>query len=223
MLMFYVGVMAWGLKIMSESIHKEWGADCPSCERDDFASERGMRSHHARTHGEPLPNRICPNCGGEWYWEKADQQRVYCDDCKYGYKGDTLPVQIQYHKDKQLREYLVVGETEIQMSRVVAIGEFGLDSIVGKDVHHKNGITWDNRPENLEPMSRSDHMRRHATTRVYDKGENHKNAKLSNSDVEEIREKYETGDYTQGELGEEYGVSRRHIGSIVNREVRSWG
>lgn len=31
----------------------------------------------------------------------------------------------------------------------------------GNATHHKNGIPWDNRPENLETMSQSEHMRDH--------------------------------------------------------------
>jgi DNA-binding transcriptional MerR regulator len=37
--------------------------------------------------------------------------------------------------------------------------------IDGYNVHHKNGIRWDNRPSNLEVMSKSEHHKHHYTER----------------------------------------------------------
>jgi len=42
---------------------------------------------------------------------------------------------------------------------------------------------------------------------------------LTRSDVEEIRAKYQTGDFSQGLLGEQYGVSRTTVGQIVRGET----
>jgi group I intron endonuclease len=47
------------------------------------------------------------------------------------------------------------------------------------------------------------------------RGENNKTAKLTASQVIEIREKYGTGNYSQQQLANEYGVSREQIGRIV--------
>jgi hypothetical protein len=55
----------------------------------------------------------------------------------------------------------------IYVHRLVAIAE-GADAnavFSGKHVHHKNGITWDNRPENLEVMEGSEHMSYHMKLR----------------------------------------------------------
>lgn len=52
--------------------------DCPTCSRH-LATEQGMRQHHTKVHGRPLPNRECKGCGSEFYDEKA--RRVYCGDC----------------------------------------------------------------------------------------------------------------------------------------------
>lgn len=42
---------------------------CPTCGRDDFESERGMRIHHKLVHDESLANRSdrfrCPECERE--------------------------------------------------------------------------------------------------------------------------------------------------------------
>lgn len=45
--------------------------------------------------------------------------------------------------------------------RLIAISEYGADAVCGKDVHHKNEIPWDNRPKNLELLTRSEHMKVH--------------------------------------------------------------
>lgn len=49
----------------------------------------------------------------------------------------------------------------VRVHRALAIAEYGIDAVKGKDVHHKNGIKWDNRPENIELLTRSKHARLH--------------------------------------------------------------
>ncbi|MFP8955642.1 HNH endonuclease [Natrialbaceae archaeon A-CW3] len=51
---------------------------CPTCD-EQFPTEQGMRQHHTKVHGEPLPNRTCSGCGLEFYDPKS--RRRYCDDC----------------------------------------------------------------------------------------------------------------------------------------------
>lgn len=43
------------------------------------------------------------------------------------------------------------------LHRLLVVAEYGFDAVKGMDVHHKNGIGWDNRPENIELLSPSDH------------------------------------------------------------------
>lgn len=54
--------------------------------------------------------------------------------------------------------------------------------------------------------------------KVQPKGERHTNAKLSNQQVTEIRERYAAGEY-QVPLAKEYGVSQRAISLIVREET----
>lgn len=49
----------------------------------------------------------------------------------------------------------------LSVHRLAAIAWFGIDNVLGKHIHHKNGIPWDNRRENLEPLSPSEHAREH--------------------------------------------------------------
>jgi len=47
----------------------------------------------------------------------------------------------------------------VPIHRLVAVAEYGVDEVKEKHIHHKNGVKWDNRPENLEPLSNSEHQR----------------------------------------------------------------
>lgn len=54
--------------------------------------------------------------------------------------------------------------------------------------------------------------------RVQPKGEKHVNAKLTNEQAEQIRQRYAAGEY-QVPLAREFGVSQRAISLIVRRET----
>jgi hypothetical protein len=45
--------------------------------------------------------------------------------------------------------------------RLLAIAEHGTDAVAGNHVHHKNGIPWDNRPENIAVLTPSEHQSIH--------------------------------------------------------------
>ena len=49
----------------------------------------------------------------------------------------------------------------VKVHRLLAVSEHGFEAINGKVVHHRNGIPWDNRIENLEIMSNSEHSQLH--------------------------------------------------------------
>ena len=44
------------------------------------------------------------------------------------------------------------------LHRLTAVAWYGWDEVVGRDIHHKNSIGWDNREENIEPIDREEHM-----------------------------------------------------------------
>ncbi|WP_436929568.1 HNH endonuclease [Halosimplex halobium] len=54
-------------------------SECPTCGKS-LETEQGKRQHHAKVHGESLPNRTCEGCGSEFYDPKA--RLSYCDDCE---------------------------------------------------------------------------------------------------------------------------------------------
>ncbi len=49
----------------------------------------------------------------------------------------------------------------VLVHRLLAVAEYGFEELKGKDIHHKNRIPWDNRPENIELVTTEEHMRRH--------------------------------------------------------------
>jgi len=49
----------------------------------------------------------------------------------------------------------------LRLHRLIYAAEHGTDAVDGKVVHHKNGIPWDNRPQNLEAMTAEEHGRHH--------------------------------------------------------------
>jgi transposase len=52
--------------------------------------------------------------------------------------------------------------------RLAAVAWFGLESVEGKQIHHKNGVPWDNREENLMPLSPSEHSKQHSNPGNFD-------------------------------------------------------
>lgn len=74
------------------------------------------------------------------------------------------------HDDHEQIRFCVNGTTYYyDVHRLVAIAVFGLDAVAGSVVHHKNGIPWDNRPDNLELIdSQAEHARLHNEHRERD-------------------------------------------------------
>lgn len=50
---------------------------------------------------------------------------------------------------------------QVRVHRLVAVAEYGFDEVKNKEIHHKNGIEWDNRPENLVPLTTTEHAKTH--------------------------------------------------------------
>ena len=88
---------------------------------------------------------------------------------------DKVPT---FHTDKEGYEAIHIGidyETyQFPIHRLVAVAEGGLppDKLKGRklNVHHKNGIPWDNRPENLEVLDHAKHAQVHSKHRDRDEG-----------------------------------------------------
>lgn len=90
------------------------------------------------------------------------------------------------------------------------------------NVHHINSIRIDCFYKNLEWCTQKTNMRRmHEAGRSGSPvGEKHPRAKLTESDVVEIRKLYSTGEYSQQDLAKVYGINRANISTVVRNT--SW-
>jgi hypothetical protein len=85
-------------------------------------------------------------------------------------------------------------------------------------VNHINGIKYDNSVQNLEWATRSENTKHKYIIGIdNNKGENHPSNKLTELQVLEIRERFNSGETDRCKLSIEYGVSSGHIFSIVKR------
>ena len=69
---------------------------------------------------------------------------------KYGYE-----IAAAYSRQRESVE-------KVRIHRLIAVAQHGFEAVVGMDVHHDNGIKWDNRPGNLEVLSPEKHLEIHA-------------------------------------------------------------
>ncbi len=83
-----------------------------------------------------------------------------------------------------------------------------------RENNHISNLKWGTHTENC-----NDTWNIHKTGNP-SRGEKSGNCKLSNKQVQEIRDLYETSNYSQTKLGEIYNVSARHICDIVNNKQR---
>jgi len=49
----------------------------------------------------------------------------------------------------------------VRVHRLLAVAKYGFDPVKDMDVHHKNGVKWDNRIENIELMDSVEHGKLH--------------------------------------------------------------
>ena len=94
--------------------------------------------------------------------------------------------------------------------RLVAEGMIGRPLMKGEVVHHINGDILDNRPDNLQVLSNSEHVLLHARF-----GESSANAKLTEQQVLEMRARRAAEGTGTAILAREYGVCEESIRNVL--------
>ena len=92
----------------------------------------------------------------------------------------------------------------------------------GWEGSHENGIRSDNRLSNLLWESKSDNnqrKRKHGTAGL---GSKNPFAKLTEEQVQAIRERYAAGGVTQTALAKEHGVSQAHVSDVCTGRRGGW-
>jgi len=106
--------------------------------------------------------------------------------------------------------------TVVRVHQLLAIAKgTEANTIFGGDthVHHRNGVPWDNRPENIQVTTNSEHISKHNT------GEDNNYSKLSESDVRQIKSRLRGGEGIRS-IAQDYPVRKAAISKI--KTGRSW-
>jgi len=164
---------------------------CPTC-GDSFGSEHGAQNHHRVHHRPYFDAKIESEYGVPPGWLLHTLYSVIGNSTrdiadKLGYSKPVVVKHMNRHgidlrksnRDKpphfgtyrntngfyyeKWKRHTSEGYIDVYVHRLIAVSEYGFDAVKGMDVHHRNEITWDNRPENIELMGHGEHRSHHAT------------------------------------------------------------
>jgi len=86
---------------------------------------------------------------------------------------------------------------KVKVHRLVAVAEWGFNAVVEKEIHHKNGVPWDNRTENIEPLTAFEHAQKHR--------------KYNTQFRKKVADRYENTTKSSRGVGDEFGISHSRV------------
>lgn len=99
---------------------------------------------------------------GDWIDRLGIEKRSHSKATSLGVK-QTHPTFMIDDRGYELVQSVHMGEvSRVRIHRLIAMSVYGFDTVLKNDVHHENGVKWDNRPSNLSPKQPGDHSRDHA-------------------------------------------------------------
>ena len=129
----------------------------------------------------------------DWMVKHGIERRDWSEAIKAGYP-DHAHYFMNHNGHMRWRHF----EDSIFVHQLLAISEYGFEEVAEKQVHHKNHIPWDNRPENIELMTMAEHTAHHSR-------------KITGIDRLRVAELYEHGDIVSRPLGEMFGISNATV------------
>lgn len=169
------------------------GVQCPVC-KASFNSNKGFGPHFRAAHPDKhaATERVRDAYGGdpkdaliEWHHERGlttreieDRFNIPRDGLREVFKRcnvRTLGGEVPYtsyrttHRGYEAWRCMIDGsQRTMKVHRLLAVAEFGIEAVKDMEVHHENGISWDNRPENIDIVEPGKHQRIHYDEREID-------------------------------------------------------
>jgi hypothetical protein len=122
-----------------------------------------------------------------------------------------------YHTDhygyERWRHMIDYEQNYVAVHRLLAVAELGFDAVTSDiDVHHSNGIPWDNRPGNIELVPKGDHAALHSTGR-----DNYEDKDTPYRDKKVLRELYVGRGMSTYEVADELDTSRATVSRWLDK------
>ena len=151
----------------------------------------------------------------EWKVTAQDEYYKVSSEGRISHNGRILSGSI--HKDG----YIFVNIRGKQYPKHRVVAEAFIPNPEGKPfVNHIDGNKQNNKVENLEWCTQSENIKHSYENNLQPKGLSTYKGKFTAEQREEIKEQWDSGQYSQRELGRIYGVSHTCIGSIINDKYK---
>jgi hypothetical protein len=161
---------------------------CPYC-GNEYSTKQGLSQHTYGSHGGKswIPREELVEMYHEYRWSTGQIAKEYDVTPKTILKtldrydiekretGEMVRQGLNMMPPKvytEPRGYVVTTQRvsedkhgKVYVHRLLAAAEYGIDAVEGMDVHHKNGVRWDNRPENIQLVDKQTHGRHHSNER----------------------------------------------------------